>query len=78
MVCVFQVVAFVLVIVVFRKQRSEHCLDGLLVFEFLNSFVDANSEFFSNSKILNDFTKSDINLDFSVFFCMALPKPLQS
>lgn len=48
------------------------------MFEFLNSFVDGNSEVFSNSKIRNDFTKSDTNLDFSVFFCMALPKPLQS
>lgn len=57
----------------FRKQRSQRCLDGLLAFAFLNSFGGV----FSSSKILNDFTKSDINLDFSAFFCMELPEPLQ-
>ena len=31
-----------------------------------------------NQTFLNDFTKSDFNLDFSVFFCMAFPKCLQS
>ena len=60
---------------VFCKQRSGQWPDGL---EFMNFFVGGNTEIFSSSTILNDFTKSDINLDFSVFLCMALPKCLQS
>ena len=60
---------------VFREQRSGRWPCGL---EFLNFFVGGNTEVFSSSTILNDFTKSDFNLDFSVFFCMAFPKCLQS
>lgn len=69
---------FILVIVVFPKQKRGRCPDGLLIFEFLNSFVGGNADVFSNSKILSDFTKSAIDLGFSVFFCIALPQPLRS
>lgn len=56
MVCLFE--AFVLVwVIVFRKQRSGRWPDGLVVFEFLTFFVGGNTEVFSSSKILNDFTK---------------------
>lgn len=46
------------------------------MFAFLNSFVNGFVEVFSNPKIIYGFTKPDINADFSVFSCMAVPKPL--
>ena len=57
MVCLFEAFVLVWVIVVFRKQRSGRQPDGLVVFEFLTFFVGGNTEVFSSSKILNDFTK---------------------
>lgn len=61
----------------FRKQRSGRYPDGFLAFEFFNYFVGGNIEVFLSSKILTDFTNSDVNLDVSSFFYTALPEPLQ-
>lgn len=48
---------------VFRKQRSGQWPDGL---EFMSFFVGGNTEVFSSSTILNDFTKSDSNRLFGI------------